>query len=312
VATLRELRRKADEVFRRVLEEAAAGDPDFAQKAAGIIGPREVARLDGWREPDAQTKYLSDRAIASARSHVRRGADQLGLTSVYTGFASHREARLELSEGAAPDFAPLLATCLDAVLFNALAHVVAHVHSPLTRGHGPRKGRQERWVDDELVPFDLYAGEGGRALMERANGFLLTEIYLWSLAGDGDWEGVVPYAVRYEAARYLWSPRIAGWAFCLRCGEPIHYRRAARSALGAEVRSAPVCAACIRGGSLDWPAHAIAPEARGTWWLRCLAAGCTNAFIGRAQARRCSVCRTSSRAVSKRTPLVPMAKRSEA
>jgi hypothetical protein len=297
MATLRELRREADTFFEAVFEEAAGGEPDFIRKAAGTIGPRKVARFPGWPQPDGRMKLLSDRAVARASSGVRRGAEKLGLTSVYTGFGSYPEARFEFSEGAAPDFAPLLASCLDAVLFNALAHVITHVHSPLTR-------YKERPVDGEAARVDLYAGEGERALRERANAFLLIEINLWWLAGEGDFEGVTPYTVRYEAARYLWSPRITGSAFCLRCGGPIRYRRAARTALGADARPAPICANCIRGGSLSWPAHAIAPEARGTWWLRCLAEGCTNAFIGRAQARRCPNCRSSTRAASNRTPLV--------
>ena len=281
--------------FRAVFERAAESDPDFIRKAATRIEPPNLALLPGWPEPDEGMKLLSNSAVALARPHVPRGAETFGLTSVYTGFTSYPQARLELSDGAAPDFAPLLATCLDAVLFNALALVTAHVHSPLTR-------KRKRWVDGEAVRTDLYPGEAGRALLERANQFLLTEITLWSLARGGGFEGVVPYTVRYEAARYLWSPQIAGSAFCLRCAEPIHYRRAAR----AGARSAPICARCVRGGSLKRPAHAVAPEAHGTWRLRCLALDCANDFVGRAQARRCPACRTSRRAVSKRTPLVPM------
>ena len=293
MTTLREL---PERLIQGVLEKAAAGEPDVIRKGAGTIGLREVARLPGWPEPDWRMKSLSDRTVARARSHVLRGAETLALTSVDTGFTSYPEARFELTEGAAPDFAPLLATCLEAALSYALADVIAHLHSPFTR---KRKHR----VDGEVVPTDLYPGDDGRALLEKANQFLLTEISLWLLAGEGGFEGATPYTVRYEAARYLWSPRIAGSAFCLRCGEPIHYRRAARTALGAEARPAPICANCIRGGSLKWPAHAVEPAERGTWWLRCLAEGCTNAFVGRAQARRCPACRTSRRAVSKRTPL---------
>lgn len=295
MATLPEQRREVDHFFQKVFEKAAGGQPEIIRKAAGAIEPRDVARLPGWPEPDVRTKALSDRTVARARSHVPRGAETLGLTSVYTGFTGYPEARLEFSDGATPDFAPLLATCLDAVLFDGLAHVMAHAHSPWTR-------RRKRQVDGEEVRTDLYPGEAGRALLKGANQFLLTEISLWSLARDGGFEGVVPYTVRYEAARYLWSPQIAGSAFCLRCGEPIHYRRAAREG----ARSAPICATCIRGGSLEWPVHAVAPEERGTWWLRCLAQGCAKVFVGRAQARRCPACRTSRRAVSKRTPLVSM------
>ena len=176
-----------------------------------------------------------------------------------------------------------------------MAHVSAHLHSPLTR-------KKQRRVDGDVVSIDLYLGEDERWLLERANQFLLTEITLWWLAGEGGFEGAAPYTVRYEAARYLWSPQIAGSAFCLRCGDPIHYLRAAR----AGARSAPICATCIRGGSFKWPAHAFAPAERGTWWLRCLAQDCTNPFVGRAQARRCPACRTSRRAIGKRRPLVPM------
>ncbi len=293
MATLPDLRREVDEFFEKVFEKAAEGDPDFIRNAAAWLEPPKVAPLSGWPEPDRRMKSLSDSTVVRARSAVQRGADKLGLVSVYTGFPSYPEAMLEFSEGPAPDFAPLLATCLDAVLFSALAHVFTHLHSPRTRKH-------KRRVD--AVPIDLYSGEDERWLVARANQFLLTELSLWWLAGEGGLEGVVPYAVRYEAARYLWSPQIAGCAFCLRCGDPIHYLRASR----AGTRSAPICATCVRGGSVKWPAHAAAPAERGTWWLRCLAQDCANPFVGRSQARRCPACRTSRRAISRRTPLVPM------
>jgi hypothetical protein len=289
------MRREEDRFFQAVFKKAAEVDPDVIRELARLIEPPELAPLSGWPEPDRRMKSLSNRTVAHARSGVRRGADKLGLPPVYTGFAPYPEARFEFSEGAAPDFAPLLSTCLDAALFNGLAQIITHLHSPRTRKH-------ERRVDGDAVSTDLYPGEDGRALLERANRLLLTEIKLWWLAGEGGFVGAAPYRVRYEAARYLWSPQIAGCAFCLRCGDQILYLRAAR----AGGRSAPICARCVRGGSLEWPAHAVAPAERGTWWLRCLAQGCTNAFVGRAQARRCPACRTSRRAISKRTPLVPM------
>lgn len=156
---------------------------------------------------------------------------------------------------------------------------MTHAHSTFTRS-------REKKVDGDHVRIDLYPGDDGLALMERANQFLLTEAILWDVARrDGGFEGTAPYPIRYESARYLWSARIAGAAFCLRCGELILFRRAGRS--GRHQRLVPVCGPCIRSGSLRWPQHAVMPHTRGRWWLMCCYPDCSNAFVGAGQARLC-------------------------
>ena len=293
---LRERREKADLFFDQVFAKAAA-DPEFAHKAGELIGPRHIDPLPGWAEPTPRMKPVTDRVVTRAWHAVQRAVDVLRLPGVYTGFRNYPVARFDFSEGNAPDFAPLLAFCLDGVIYAGLARVVAHAHSRQTRP-------TERTVDSDTVGVDLYPGDDGLALMERTNVFLETEARLWELArDDGGFQGSVPYPVRYESARYLWSPRIAGVAFCLRCGAVIRYRRAGRTS--GRRRRVPLCGPCIRGGSLSWPERTVMPDAKGKWWLMCQQPGCTTAFVGAGQARFCEDHRSARLTKSKRTRARP-------
>lgn len=289
-----ELRESADDFFSKVFVDVAA-DPGRAGKTADLLGPRLMKPIPGWPEPNRSMKRIGDRQSTQAWLAVQRAADVLSIATISTGFSQYPDARLDFSQGDAPDFAPLLTTCLDGVIYGGLVRVVSHAHSRFTRS-------RELTTDGETVRVDLYPGDDGVALMERANQFLFTESVLWDLARrDGGFEGSVPYPVRYESARYLWTSRIAGVAFCLRCGDAVRYQRAGRS----NSRLAPVCGRCIRGGSLlPWPKHAVMPDARGKWWLMCKYPNCANAFVGAGQACFCDEHRSARLAKNKRAHCV--------
>jgi hypothetical protein len=217
--------------------------------------------------------------LPEAQQALRRAAaaDRRGFSFVYTSFAKHPRAYLRFSDGEAPLFAPLVTLCLDAEINGALALVVSHARSRLTRA---------RTINKNSV--DVYPGEDGTELEEHANRFLNLEAQKWDLArSDGDYTRPVPYPVRYLAARFLWSPRIRGVAFCLRCGDEIRYQRVGRRT-DHQPRTAPICDPCLRSGSTNWPPQALMPYDRGRWLLRCAHPGCSEPpFPARAQARYC-------------------------
>lgn len=290
VMSPRERRNQADCFFTEIF--ARAGDPEAARKYGRLLAPRQLRSFPGWPVPDAKhMAVINNRAVTKAWIAVKRAVDSQELVGVGTGFPHYPVARFEFTAGAVSDYAPLLAFCLDDVIYGGLARVVSHARSRFTREF-PKE------VDRDKVEVDLYPGDDGIELMRLANRFLSIEVTLWELARDGGFQGVAPYPVRYESARYLWSPRIAGTAFCLRCGTPIRYRRAGRSSGGR--RSVPVCAPCLRNGSLRWPKHAVMSHTRGKWWLMCQYPCCDNAFVGAGQARFCDEHTPSRLAKAKR------------
>jgi hypothetical protein len=126
----------------------------------------------------------------------------------------------------------------------------------------------------------------------RLTHLIAVEHVLWELAAKyGGLSPTLPYASRYRALEWLWTPDASkdrnGVALCIRCGTIILRKLAPRVD--------PRCRWCAKEppAARDWPAHAIAPAERGTWWLRCQADGCNKAFAGRAQAHRCPNCRTA-------------------
>ena len=165
---------------------------------------------------------IANDATTAAVEAVRRGAKALGLTTISTGFSFYPSASLEFdTTGSAPDFAPLITFCSDPVLYGGLVRVVAEAHSRFTRD-------SDKAFETYAYPHDAYPGDLEDELMLRVNQFLLTESNLWDLAREGGYGYTIPYTVRYYAATYLWSPRIAGYAFCLRCGDLIRYKRRGR------------------------------------------------------------------------------------
>jgi hypothetical protein len=130
---------------------------------------------------------------------------------------------------------------------------------------------------------------------------VVQEAHLWDMAAKhGGPSPTLPFATRVRALRWWWEPeqdqkpgqrKDPRATLCVRCGS-LEIARALR-------HGAPVCAHCRKDRSLDRP-EAIAPAERGTWWLRCQTPGCSNAFVGRAQARHCAKHRSSRIAPSQR------------
>jgi hypothetical protein len=283
-AKLRELRLEADRLIDGAFAELVA-NPESAPKVASLLGPRRVRPLEGWPKVKVQMKPITDQQVTQAWSAVRAVVD-VEKDTVVTGFPQYPLASFDFSKGDAEEFAPLISFCLDGTLYHGLARLVFEAHSRFTRS-------RERTVAGDLVRTDLYPGSEGTALMEQVNKFLQIEAGLWNLARTGGFEGPVPYPVRYETARYLWTPSITGLAFCLRCGTPIQYNRAGRAS-GNSRRRIPICSPCIRSGSLTWPRHAVMPDTKGKWWLRCQHPDCTTIFRGAGQARYCTEHRSAA------------------
>jgi hypothetical protein len=103
-----------------------------------------------------------------------------------------------------------------------MRYFLAQLHSPLTRA-------ALLDIDGETLKVDLYHGDNELALTQRVNKLLDLEARLWAEARQGGYTGTVPYPVRYESARHLWSANIVGVAFCLRCGTLIRHQRKGRT-----------------------------------------------------------------------------------
>jgi hypothetical protein len=258
-------RQRLDTLLRAVFDDLRSGkrDPD---STASVLWPKDLDPLPGWPPPAAMLKPIVDREVTEAVAAARRSMTGLGLTNVSTGLSAYPRAALDFDKPGpeAPEFAPLLSLCLDQTIFEGMAWYMGMAHSSFSRKRGG-------------APVDLYPGDAAIVLMERANAFLETEAMLWTEARAGGYCGPVPYAIRYESARYLWSATIAGVAFCLRCGEVIRYQRRGRQT-GKGPRKVPVCARCVRSQNLNWPKNALAADTRRTWWLRCVK--CGTLFVG--------------------------------
>jgi hypothetical protein len=128
-----------------------------------------------------------------------------------------------------------------------------------------------------------------------ARQLIAQEAMLWDFAAArGGPSRTLPFATRVRALRWWWEPepgRQPAETICLRCGW-VMVTRAIRT-------GPPFCDHCVKDKTLERN-NAIAPAERGTWWLRCSAAGCSNAFVARPQARRCPPHRLAGIAPSKR------------
>jgi hypothetical protein len=255
--TLNAERRRLDDLLHKVFERLASGELE-PETASAVLWQKVPDPLPGWPPPDQTLQHVIDKDVTRAVAGVRHATAEAGRTHFDTGLSAYPLAAVDFDTHGpkAPAFAPLLFFCLDHTILEGMAWYMGMAHSALSRKR-------------ETAPADLYPGDEAIALMERANTFLEIEVTLWTAAQAGGFDGAVPYAVRYESARYLWSPTIAGTAFCLRCGEVIRYQRRGRQS-GKEARTVPVCSRCIRAENLNWPTNAVMPDTRRTWWLRCV------------------------------------------
>lgn len=136
----------------------------------------------------------------------------------------------------------------------------------------------------------------------RLSELIAAEDLLWSLAArQGGRSGRIPYAYRFQALEWFWTPspgpnELDLVTVCLRCGALMVPRR--------RIASPPRCGACADERNRAWPSHAIAPAEQGTWWLRCLTEGCRRPpFEARRDRLRCPSCTSSKTTPSKRRPL---------
>jgi hypothetical protein len=131
------------------------------------------------------------------------------------------------------------------------------------------------------------------------------EHYLWEKA-EAD---RIPYWIAFQALEWLSAPRVLvaqngrpyetvpAEMLCLRCGALVIPQRT--------TKRTPTCNHCAKEDPRArlWPNHAIMPNRRGTWWLRCQAQGCARVFDGRRHALRCPLCKPAAVAASRRRPL---------
>jgi hypothetical protein len=275
VAHSPDARDRRSQAIQQVID-AAIEDRVERSVAAQLVPAGSEPRLPAWPAPTREARHLAHLALVAATTCVRRGAALLQVSSVLAGSTKVPEPRLQFQDHTRGELAPLVYACLEEAARYELTTLLALYHSPRM---------------DELWSEDVRLG-----LRRRLNAYLELELNLWWLARESGFSDPLPYAVRYENARWLWSPKIAGVVACLRCGERVSHVRAGRMG-----KREPRCASCSRGNPTAWPAHAIAPHDRGRWWLACQVPSCANAFKGPSQARHCPAHRSARLTRSRRT-----------
>jgi hypothetical protein len=136
----------------------------------------------------------------------------------------------------------------------------------------------------------LFVGAQGD-FATRLTRLLALETDLWKLASKhGGRTDRLPYALRLRALGWFWTPEahapgLDPCTLCIRCGELIPPTTTGRL----RRTSPPRCPHCSKEppAARRWPTHAIAPDAPGTWWLRCEVEGCDNPFVGQRHERLC-------------------------
>ena len=139
----------------------------------------------------------------------------------------------------------------------------------------------------------------------RLTRLILIEHNLWRLASaQGGPADRIPYAFRYCLLAWCWTPEahapgLDACALCIRCGDIIPPTTTGRP----RRKSPPLCSRCAKDppSARTWPAHAVAPDGPGEWWLIC--DGCGNFFAARRQARYCRGCKSSAVTPSRRLRL---------
>jgi len=273
----RDVRDQQTKRVSRFINEALDDASKIAQIADMLLPDDTAPRLPVWPPPNLGANALALHAVRDAIPCIQRAVSERGLDHLPSRSSRVPEPRLELPAETPAQVvyrAPLVVACLHGDATYELAHLLVYCFSPHLR----------RWKRSNGIVSDLFAADDVRTnLMRRLNNYLTLESKLWSLARQGGFPGPVPYAVRYESARWLWSPAITGSVFCLRCGQDINYQRKKKKDRPRRAR----CTHCARGNPAAWPTHAIAPHDRGRWWLNCQHQGCSHAFIGRAQTKFC-------------------------
>jgi hypothetical protein len=276
----------------QAVEEAIADMENVAARMDSIVPPGSIPLLSGWPEPSWAARKRAQEVVCQAVSSIQALEPQLRGDVVYTELRELPEVEYSFatcSEDQQLSLAPLITDCLSGRAGNLLIVLLAYRYTPTIARFPFKTG----------CKVDLFADDIREALARRANALLLLESNLWYLASLGGFNGVAPYAVRYDLARHMWDANQPGHVLCLRCGSHVHYRRLARPGVQRHGR----CRPCSRGAPDAWPAHATEPETQGLWWLRCQTEGCSQPFIGRADQLRCTQCRLDRNAATRRRPL---------
>jgi hypothetical protein len=279
------------DLVQRAVDEAIADHEGTRGRVDRIVPPGSIPALEAWPSPSPEARQRGQAVVCRAVAVIEALDPQVRGDVVYTGLNELPEvgyAFKTCTDGDELALAPLLTHCLSAEAGHLLAVLTAYRFTPVI---AQRK--------TEYGAVDLFAPDIRAMLAYRVNSLALVESNLWFLARLTDSEIVPPYAVRYDLARFMWDRRQPGHTLCLRCGSHVHYRKPARSGTHRQGR----CRPCSRGRPDAWPAHAIEPDRRGTWWLSCQAQGCPNTFIGRAHQLRCPQCRLDRITPSQRKPL---------
>lgn len=268
----------ADRVQRFV--EDAIDNPTKRPKITHFLfgeQPRMVGPLPGrWPPPTARARERASVQCLAAAEAAREALTAMGVSILYTSLRELPEVSV-VWEPLRPEQklppAPLVHCLTDERARDVMAKLALYAFSR----HTAKYRDQHAFAQ----------------LRRRLNAFARLEINLWSFAADSGHLEPPPYAVRYDLARWLWHPSIAGDIFCLRCGDELRYVRSQRTARGAgrvqrDSRTAR-CRACARGAEDNWPPYELEPEPyrRGTWLLRCQFSGCARAFVGRCNAVYC-------------------------
>ena len=287
-----DIRDQITDLVQQAVEEAIADPEGAAERVEQLLPSGSVPPVAGWPAPSAHARRRAQGVVCHAVAVVQALERKARGDVVYTQLRELPEVEYAFkpcTQDHELALAPLLTYCLSDHAGLVLATLTGYRFAPVFIRN---KGQ-----DDEV---DLFEGKVRRGLSRRLNAFALVESHLWFLAGLGDPNLVVPYAVRYDLARFLWDRQQAGHLLCLRCGDHHHYKHPEH----ADKPRTGRCRPCSRGKPDAWPAHALEPHTRGKWWLLCRAEACSRTYIARADKLRCPNCRLDKTTPSHRRPLV--------
>jgi hypothetical protein len=297
-----DIRDSLTDLVQRAIDEAIAYPDRAAARIDRLLPPGSVPAVEGWPSPSLHARVRAQIIVCDALSALEALDPRLRGDVVYTELRELPEVGYEFKPCAEIDeldLAPLISHCLSAEAGRVLATLAAYRFTPTLVRKAENEDEDKEEEEGEGKDADLLQGRVRRGISRRLNAFALVESNLWYLASLGDPDIVVPYAVRYDLARLLWDRQQPGHIFCLRCGEHVHYKHPARARNPRKAR----CRPCSRGEPDAWPANAIEPHTRGTWWRLCRAECCIHVYIGRTDQFRCPHCRLDTTTPSRRKPL---------
>jgi hypothetical protein len=257
----------------QALIDRAIDDPDQRGAIATLLfGDEPAPNPPGnWQAPTAVARDQARATCAAAACAARATLLARGSTTLPMELAENTLVKIEWRTPRADEPvmpAPLVSSFADARALRVMWTLMTYAFT-----------RHSRHLWDQNTRLQL---------MQRLNAFAQLELILWHHAADGGHTDPPPYTVRFDLARWLWHPALAGSIFCLRCGDPLTYSRAERRMPEhLNTRRDGRCRPCAREREHRWPDNAIEPDRRGTWVLRCTLPGCAEPLVGRRQALYC-------------------------